>query len=167
MPAKALGPLVAALPLAPTDLRINQRLATLHTRAGRFTEAALCCRTLQSIYSEADHPEEAMRYGELAERYEERTTTSEPSPANEQAPIFLVAPAPKAAETEAAVPEFEIEEASAEVAAPAPEPEAEQPVAVKAASPWPTTPPAAEFAVAEESAEPTAAATEEIDLSSE
>lgn len=41
MPAKALGPLLAALPMAPNDLRINQRLATLHTRAGRFTEAAL------------------------------------------------------------------------------------------------------------------------------
>ena len=36
MPAKALGPLVGALPLAPNDLRINQRLAALHTRAGPF-----------------------------------------------------------------------------------------------------------------------------------
>ncbi len=69
MPAKALGPLVGALPMAPTDLRVNQRLASLHTRAGRFAEAALCCRTLQSVYSEADYPEEATRYGELAERY--------------------------------------------------------------------------------------------------
>ena len=48
MPAKALGPLMAALPLAPNDLRLNQRLAALHTRAGRFAEAALCCRTLQT-----------------------------------------------------------------------------------------------------------------------
>ena len=39
MPAKALGPLVAVLPLAPNDLRINQRLAALHTRAGRFAES--------------------------------------------------------------------------------------------------------------------------------
>ncbi len=36
MPAKALGPLVGALPLAPNDLRLNQRLAALHTRAGPF-----------------------------------------------------------------------------------------------------------------------------------
>ncbi len=166
MPAKALGPLVAALPMAPTDLRINQRLATLHTRAGRFTEAALCCRTLQSIYSEADHPEEATRYGELAERYEERTTTPAPATSDEEAPIFLDAPAPQAAPTKPAVPEFSIEEAPAEVSAP--EPEAEPPqVAAKAASPWPTAPPAAEFAVADDSAEPAAAATEEIDLSSE
>ncbi|MGA7504067.1 MAG: tetratricopeptide repeat protein, partial [Candidatus Sulfotelmatobacter sp.] len=32
MPAKALGPLLAALPQAPSDLRLNQRLAALHTR---------------------------------------------------------------------------------------------------------------------------------------
>src|SRR5580693_4644553 len=72
MPAKALGPLVAALPQAPTDLRLNQRLASLHTRAGRLTEAGVCCRTLQTVYSDAGYPEEATRYGELADRYEER-----------------------------------------------------------------------------------------------
>ena len=48
MPAKALGPLVGALPMAPNDLRMNQRLAALHTRAGRFAEAGVCCRTLQT-----------------------------------------------------------------------------------------------------------------------
>jgi pilus assembly protein FimV len=73
MPAKALGPLLVALPLAPTDLRLNQRLASLHTRAARFAEAGVCCRTLQSIYSEAEYPEEATRYGELADRYQERS----------------------------------------------------------------------------------------------
>jgi tetratricopeptide (TPR) repeat protein len=76
MPAKALGPLMAALPQAPSDLRLNQRLAALHTRASRFAEAAVCCRTLQSIYSEADHPEDATRYGELADRYQERSSVS-------------------------------------------------------------------------------------------
>jgi tetratricopeptide (TPR) repeat protein len=172
MPAKALGPLLAALPMAPTDLRINQRLATLHTRAGRFTEASLCCRTLQSIYSEADHPEEATRYGELAQRYEDRTTVPAPATSAEEAPMFLDAPAPQATQTEPAIPEFSIEEAPAEL--PAPEPEAERPaVASKAASPWPTAAPAASkpiFAVAHDSetpAEPAAATTEEIDLSSE
>ncbi len=74
MPAKALGPLMAALPQASTDLRLNQRLASLHTRAGRFDEAAACCRTLQEVYSDAGYPEEATRYGELAERYEQRST---------------------------------------------------------------------------------------------
>jgi len=74
MPAKALGPLMAALPQAPTDLRLNQRLAALHTRAARLAEAGVCCRTLQNIYSEAGYPEEATRYGELADRYRERST---------------------------------------------------------------------------------------------
>ncbi|HZZ14498.1 MAG TPA: tetratricopeptide repeat protein, partial [Candidatus Sulfotelmatobacter sp.] len=76
MPAKALGPLMAAMTQAPNDLRLNQRLAALHTRAARFTEAAVCCRTLQNIYSEAGHPEEATRYGELADRYEERSSST-------------------------------------------------------------------------------------------
>ena len=76
MPAKALGPLMAALPLAPEDLRLNQRLAALHTRAARFAEAGVCCRTLQNTYSEAGHPEEATRYGELAERYEVRSAAA-------------------------------------------------------------------------------------------
>jgi pilus assembly protein FimV len=72
MPAKALGPLMSALPQAPRDLRINQRLAALHTRAQRFTEAAVCCRTLEGIYHDAGCPDEAMRYAELATKYEER-----------------------------------------------------------------------------------------------
>ena len=72
MPAKALGPLMSALPKAPRDLRLNQRLAALHTRASRFAEAAVCCRTLESIYHDAGHPDEATRYGELAGKYEER-----------------------------------------------------------------------------------------------
>ncbi|MGA8835791.1 MAG: tetratricopeptide repeat protein [Candidatus Sulfotelmatobacter sp.] len=76
MPAKALGPLMAALPQAPSDLRLNQRLAALHTRAARFGEAGVCCRTLQSVYSEAGYPEEATRYGELADRYEQRSSLS-------------------------------------------------------------------------------------------
>ncbi len=76
MPAKALGPLMAALPQAPNDLRLNQRLAALHTRAARFAEAGVCCRTLQNIYSEAGYPEEATRYGELAGRYQDRATAS-------------------------------------------------------------------------------------------
>ncbi len=76
MPAKALGPLMAALPQAPTDLRLNQRLAALHTRAERFAEAGVCCRTLQEVYSEAGYPEEATRYGELADRYQERSGRS-------------------------------------------------------------------------------------------
>jgi pilus assembly protein FimV len=72
MPAKALDPLIAVLPSAPRDLRLNQRLAALHTRAGRFAEAAVCCRTLESIYHDAGHADEASKYSDLAAKYELR-----------------------------------------------------------------------------------------------
>src|SRR5271165_962983 len=39
MPAKAMAPLVGALPKAPRDLRMNQKLAALYTRTGKFAEA--------------------------------------------------------------------------------------------------------------------------------
>ncbi len=113
MPAKALGPLLTALPLAPNDLRVNQRLAALHTRAGRFAEAGVCCRTLQTLYSDAGYPDEATRYGELAVRYEERTSAPAPARSEEEAHIFLDAPlAPHA--PEAAEPEVSIAEPAAE-----------------------------------------------------
>jgi tetratricopeptide (TPR) repeat protein len=175
MPAKALGPLVGALPLAPNDLRVNQRLAALHTRAGRFAEAALCCRTLQSVYSEAEYPEEASRYGELADRYEERSSVSVQAPgtSEDDAHIFLDAVPqtrqPEVQEPESAVEEFSIDEAPAEAdathgeAAPG---EARAPAA-QAASPWPTAA-EPEFAVVDESsASADPAASSEIDLSSE
>jgi tetratricopeptide (TPR) repeat protein len=179
MPAKALGPLLGALPLAPNDLRINQRLAALHTRAERFAEAALCCRTLQRVYSEADYPEEATRYGELAVRYEERTSTPPPSIHPDEAPVVLEAPEahvaePEIAQPEAALPEFSIEEAPAEISIEEPVAQEEEAPA-QSATPWPAAPePAAdpEFAVVEEfsapAAEPAAEAPDaEIDLSSE
>jgi tetratricopeptide (TPR) repeat protein len=108
MPAKALGPLMAALPQAPSDLRLNQRLAALHTRAGRFAEAGVCCRTLQSVYSEAGYPEEATRYGELADRYEQRSSL----------------PATPAVDLSMAAPETDSEEITAASSASAPWPAA-------------------------------------------
>ncbi|HEV2713863.1 MAG TPA: tetratricopeptide repeat protein, partial [Terriglobales bacterium] len=102
MPAKALGPLMSALPKAPRDLRLNQRLAALHTRASRFAEAAVCSRTLESIYHDAGHPDEATRYGELAGKYEERAAlAAEPEVEVEvasaaAAPSASTAPAPAA-----------------------------------------------------------------------
>ncbi len=77
MPDKALTPLLTVLPKAPQDLRLNQRLAALHNRAERSAEAAICCRTLETIYHDAGYPEEATRYGELAARYEERAASAE------------------------------------------------------------------------------------------
>ena len=72
MPGKALEPLISVLPKAPRDLRINQKLAALQTRAGKLVEAAACCRTLESIYHDSGHAEEAARYGDLAAKYEQR-----------------------------------------------------------------------------------------------
>jgi pilus assembly protein FimV len=167
MPAKALAPLLGVLPLARNDLRINQRLAALHTRAGRFAEAAVCCRTLQTVYSEAGYPDEATRYGEVADRYEERTSGPPQVVSEEEPPIFIDA-APAASASGSAVAEFSIDETAVE----------QPPVQAPAAS-WPkpsaepeeiTVEPAAdhEFAVVEESgaasAEPESP---EIDLSSE
>ena len=84
LPDKALVPLLGALPQAPRDARLNQRLAALHTRFQRFTEAAVCCRTLESVYHDAGYPDEAVRYGELAARYEQNA---------EAAPLPVTAPA--------------------------------------------------------------------------
>src|SRR5260370_28643535 len=77
LPDKAVVPLLGALPQAPRDVRLNQRLAALHTRFQHFTEAAVCCRTLESVYHDAGYPDEAVRFGELAERYEQN---AEPRP---------------------------------------------------------------------------------------
>src|ERR1700722_12822778 len=195
MPAKALGPLVGALPMAPTDLRLNQRLAALHTRAGRFAEAGMCCRTLQSIYSEADHPEEATRYGELAVRYEDRAATrAAASLEADEAPIFLdAAPSPVESsvdsaqiegvdevpvDSESSTPEFSVDEVPGEYAAiKEGAADSSRPSASRAeASPWPTSaaaddeitiePGENEFAVVDESSAD-AVASSEIDLSSE
>ncbi len=76
LPEKALAPLMTALPQAPQDVRLNQRLAVLHTRSKRFREAAVCCRTLETAYHDGGYPDEAIRYGELAARYEHSAESS-------------------------------------------------------------------------------------------
>jgi len=74
MPDKALGPLMAVLPIAPSDVRLNQRLAALYTRSERFGDAAACCRTLASVYHEAGLADEGARYEDLAKRCEEHAS---------------------------------------------------------------------------------------------
>jgi tetratricopeptide (TPR) repeat protein len=99
LPDKAVVPLLGALPQAPRDARLNQRLAALHTRFQRFTEAAVCCRTLESVYHEAGYPDEAVRYGELAARYEqsaEGVPATAASPAAASFPARSAAPPPAA-----------------------------------------------------------------------
>ena len=94
LPDKAVVPLLGALPQAPRDVRLNQRLAALHTRYFRFTEAAVCCRTLESVYHDAGFPDEAVRYGELATRYEER---ADAAPAAKAVPASVAAASTAAA----------------------------------------------------------------------
>jgi len=93
LPDKAIVPLLGALPQAPRDVRLNQRLAALHTRALRFTEAAVCCRTLEDAYHESGYPDEAIRYGDLATRYEERAAVTPPPKAAVAAPTAVAAAA--------------------------------------------------------------------------
>ncbi len=121
LPDKAIVPLLGALPLAPRDVRLNQRLVALHTRSRRFTEAAVCCRNLEGMYSESGHPDEALRYGELAARYEERASVaaapvlSAPPAAAPAAPwpaAALEVPEPKAIASVAPEPVAEAEPAA-------------------------------------------------------
>ena len=182
MPGKALDPLLSALLTAPRDLRLNQKLAALHTRASKFAEAAVCCRTLESVYHDAGHAEEAARYGDLAARYEARSAGSADAPQTQAADR-----APAAHDFEAAQ-EFEI---SAPVEQSAPEPDAPVPAAAPAAttaakaqgtpsglffhaSPAPIAPaennqniPAEEFSVPAETSSAEHPSVAEIDLSSE
>jgi tetratricopeptide (TPR) repeat protein len=151
IPAKALGPLAAVLPQAPNDLRLNQRLAALHTRAGRFAEAAVCCHTLQNLYSDAGYPEEATRYGELAERYEQRSSTSTAAVAEDTPSVEIASEETLMAQAAAApLPAF------------APPPVHEASTATSTAE--------TEFAIVADPAEPpseSAPAVDELDLSSE
>jgi tetratricopeptide (TPR) repeat protein len=93
LPDKAVVPLLGVLAQAPRDARLNQRLAALHTRFHRFTEAAVCCRTLESVYHDAGFPDEAMRYGELAARYEQSAGAGPSSPGSLAAASEVASPA--------------------------------------------------------------------------
>src|SRR5581483_11246508 len=75
---KAIATLEAALPRAPRDARLNQRLASLYARTGRMAEAANCCDTLASVYRDAGHTERALEYSELAAKYRERAAAAAP-----------------------------------------------------------------------------------------
>ena len=88
LPDKAIVPLMGALSQAPRDARVNQRLAALHTRFQHFSEAAACCQTLAGVYRDAGYPDEAVRYAELAGRYEKSAGggTAPMAPVLESAP---------------------------------------------------------------------------------
>jgi tetratricopeptide (TPR) repeat protein len=69
VPSKAIPPLEAALPLAPQDVNLNQRLASLYARAERYGDAARMYQNLSKIYEELGHPSEAAKYLEAAKKF--------------------------------------------------------------------------------------------------
>ncbi len=69
VPSKAIAPLEAALPLAPKDITLNQRLATLYARAERYGDASKICKNLSDIYHELGHAAEAAKYQEASRKY--------------------------------------------------------------------------------------------------
>jgi len=189
VPSKAIPPLEAALPLAPQDVNLNQRLASLYARAERYADASRMYQNLSSIYEELGHPAEAAKYLEASKKYALRVPASAAAPVAQPAP----APAPKPAwppapvETKPVAPpepvaeapvEIEVEAAPSvqefsfdahEIAVVEPEPE---PVVIA-----PIDPPLAPIAVKEIELEPVPvksapepaapSPTEEIDISNE
>jgi tetratricopeptide (TPR) repeat protein len=121
VPAKAIPPLEAALPLAPKDVNLNQRLASLYVRAERFGDAARMYQNLSNIYEELGHPAEAAKYLEAAKKFSLR------APAK-AAPIAPPAPPPAPAAAKATWPPVPVETNPA----PPPEPVAEAPVEIEA-----------------------------------
>ena len=114
VPAKAIPPLEAALPLAPHDVNLNQRLASLYARAERYADAARMYQNLSRIYDELGHPAEAAKYLEAAKKFALRapaTAASATPPA--AAPAKATWP-PLPAETTAAAPPEPVAEAPVE-----------------------------------------------------
>jgi tetratricopeptide (TPR) repeat protein len=117
VPAKAIPPLEAALPLAPQDVNLNQRLASLYVRSERYADAARLYKNLSDIYKEVGHEAESAKYLEASKRYALRAP---------QAPVA----ATPVAKPAAAAPKSTWPPTPA--AAPAPEPVAETPVEIAA-----------------------------------
>jgi tetratricopeptide (TPR) repeat protein len=120
VPAKAIPPLEAALPLAPKDVNLNQRLASLYVRAERFADAARMYQNLSKIYDELGHPAEAAKYLEAAKKFALRAPAT-------AAPVTPVAPPPTPAAAKHSWPPLPVE---TKPAAP-PEPVAEAPVEIE------------------------------------
>lgn len=72
MATKAIAPLEGALPKAPQDAQLNQRLASLYARAGRLQEAIERCNVLEKVYAEAGFGDQAAKYVDMAAKYRER-----------------------------------------------------------------------------------------------
>ncbi|HEY2117219.1 MAG TPA: tetratricopeptide repeat protein [Candidatus Angelobacter sp.] len=117
VPSKAIPPLEAALPLAPQDVNLNQRLASLYARAERYGDAARMYQNLSKIYEELGHPSEAAKYLEAAKKFALRAPAAATMPAAPTAAPAAAKPSwpPAPAQAQPAAP---VEPASAPPAAP-------------------------------------------------
>src|SRR5579864_1461640 len=107
VPSKAIPPLEAALPLAPQDVNLNQRLASLYARAERYGDAARMYQNLSKIYEELGHPSEAAKYLEAAKKFALRAPAAAVPAAPTAPPVAAKTgwpPAPAAAEQISAPP---------------------------------------------------------------
>jgi pilus assembly protein FimV len=147
VPSKAIPPLEAALPLAPQDVNLNQRLASLYARAERYADAARMYENLSKIYEELGHPAEAAKYLEAAKKFALRApapsapsaakTMWPPTPAEtgSLAALESMAEAPMELEVQAApsVQEFSFD--AADMTDTEPEPAASAPLEPEPAAP--------------------------------
>jgi tetratricopeptide (TPR) repeat protein len=78
LPTKAIAPLESALPSAPRDVLLNQRLASLYVRAERYSDAARCCDILCTVFRKAGHDRLAAQYAEMSAKYHERAGEAVP-----------------------------------------------------------------------------------------
>jgi tetratricopeptide (TPR) repeat protein len=104
VPSKAIPPLEAALPLAPQDVNLNQRLASLYARAERYADAARMYQNLSQIYEELGHPSEAAKYLEAAKTYALRVPASLEIPATPAPPAGKTTWPPIPAEGKSSAP---------------------------------------------------------------
>ncbi len=116
VPQKAIAPLEAALPLAPRDVLLNQRLVSLYAKAERFNDAARTCKVLSEIFAEFGHVGEAARYATAAENYLATASGTVSAPAVPKPslpvapPVKYQAPAPPpVAEEDHTVQEFDLD----------------------------------------------------------
>jgi pilus assembly protein FimV len=72
VPDKAIAPLEQALPKAPKDIRLRQRLASLYARVGRFADAANSCTALAEVHAAAGLADQATHFREMAAKYNEQ-----------------------------------------------------------------------------------------------
>lgn len=103
VPLKAIAPLETVLPIAPRDLRLNQRLASLYLRAGRYADAVKTCKLLSELFAEFGHQTEAESYAEEAQKYRARAA-EETQAAETLAAASTVEVAPEPPPAEEALP---------------------------------------------------------------